>query len=261
MQERLPGRCTKISYSSNISLAREAARERLCVRFIRTTALPARARMTRNASSSTRLICLGGAVARARSCRAYYARQFGFRSRCEMRRKASGVRRCATAISNVSLLAQGRQSYGRFRPRRFRGGNGSELGRSTRTGLKRCAKKTGVMRVGRRGTFVVVRDMQVRGECEQPADDAEHRKRDDSFLDSMCEVHSGWMGAACDAPDLIPALSTRASMCSELLNAQCPARRGFRPAFLRTPSRFRGPARPDKSNLVHHSPAPGGQWR
>lgn len=74
------------------------------------------------------------------------------------------------------------------------------------------------MRVGRRSAFLMIRDMQMRGKSEQPADDAEHRKRDDSFLDSMCEVHSGWSAAACDAIDLIPGQRTRASQLSLLFS-------------------------------------------
>jgi hypothetical protein len=91
----------------------------------------------------------------------------------------------------VRLLAQRRQDYGRIRTRSFPGGNGSDLRRSSGTRLNCCAEQTGVMRMGGAGTVVVIRNVKMCGKSEQPADDAEHRKRDDSFLDSMCEMHSG----------------------------------------------------------------------
>ncbi len=85
------------------------------------------------------------------------------------------------------------------------------MSRRTRSRLKRRAQHARMMNVSTGGTVITIGGVQVTGERKQPPDDAEHRERDDAFLDAMCEMHSGGISAACDGIHLNPGSARSAS--------------------------------------------------
>jgi hypothetical protein len=95
--------------------------------------------------------------------------------------------------------------------RRRLGRNREHMSRRPGARLKRRAQHARMMNVSAGGTVITIGGVQVTGERKQPPDDAEHRERDDAFLDAMCEMHSGGISATCDALDLIPGSARSAS--------------------------------------------------
>ncbi len=106
-----------------------------------------------------------------------------------MERESSDCGRRPTAIGEMWPRARRRNEYDRFRARYRRDRKCCNFRHRAGANLKCRTHDTRMVHVSRCCVGVAIGHMQMRSECEQPTDDAEHRQRCDSSIESMSHPH------------------------------------------------------------------------